>query len=219
MEFAMSDTQVPLSVVLAELLRIQRWAGGDSVSSARIFGLMHGVESVIRKEHESFGISEETQDKVEDLEDIESGKQSINDMAIKDRLDRDGVRETQAATVIELCRLQGRFTDAVEQLIGNPSATFGYLQRSVPPEHSWFGSLHYMELVDCTEGAKKKMHAVVAASVPRVGETITPQSGSTMHVVGVDYVIVNQSRQEGLSQHALVPHVLLEGLESGEART
>ena len=63
--------------ILAEILRLQRWAGGESVSADRVFGLMHGFETVIREESEGFGITEETQDKVEDLlEDVESGKQS-----------------------------------------------------------------------------------------------------------------------------------------------
>jgi len=48
----------------------------------RIFGLMHGFESVIRQESEGFGISEETQEKVEDLlDDVEAGTQSADAQA------------------------------------------------------------------------------------------------------------------------------------------
>ena len=78
---------------------------------------MHGIESVIRQENESFGISEEkTYCKVEDLlENVDNDKQSTDGMAIKDRLRRDGVDETDAATIMELCRLESRFGPALEK--------------------------------------------------------------------------------------------------------
>lgn len=213
----MDDSPIPIPVILAELLRIQRWAGGDSVSAGRIFGLMHGIESVIRQENESFGISEETQRKVEDLlEDVDHDRQSTDGMAIKDRLRRDDVDETDAGTVMELCRLQSRFGPAIDKLINGRGSVFSYLDRSRLPEQDWFGALHYMELIDCTEGARNKMYAVFAPTVPRVGEIVTPQKGSPMQVVGVDHVVIDQSRQQGLSQHYLVPHVLLKAIDDDE---
>ncbi|MBN2293316.1 MAG: hypothetical protein JXM70_12875 [Pirellulales bacterium] len=214
----MDESQIPLLVILAELLRIQRWAGGDSVSAGRIFGLMHGIESVMRQENESFGISEETQRKIEDLlEDVDNDKQSTDGMAIKDRLRRDGVDETDAATIMELCRLQSRFGPAIDKVVNGKGSTFSHLDRSRSPEQDWFGSLHYMELIDCTEGARHKMYAVFAPTVPRVGEIVSPQKGSTMQVVGVDHVVIDQGRQQGLSQHYLVPHVLLEAIDDDES--
>jgi hypothetical protein len=46
----MSKPILPTERILAELLRLQPWAGGESVSAARIYGLMHGFESVIQDE-------------------------------------------------------------------------------------------------------------------------------------------------------------------------
>jgi hypothetical protein len=206
----MKDSPVPSPVILAEILRLQRWAGGDSVSAARTFGLMHGIESVIRLETESFGISEETQRKVEDiLDDVENGKQSTDGMSLKDRLRDDGVRESDASTVMELCRLQSRFGEAIDKIIQNAGSVFAHLASSDLPEQGWYGALHYMELVDCSEGAPKKMHAIFAAAVPRVGEFVTPQGGSQMRVAAVEHVAITIGSREGLSQHCLIPHVCL----------
>jgi hypothetical protein len=215
----MDKSRVPTCVILAEILRIQRWAGGDRVCAARIFGLMHGIESVVRQENDSFGISEEKQRKIEDLlEDIDSGRQSTDGMAINDRLRRDGVDTNEAATIMELCRLEGRFDGAIDSLIRGKGSAFRRLERSGLPEQDWFGALHYMELIDCTKGARKQMYAVFAPTVPRVGEIVTPQRGSTMQVVGVDHVVTDQATQLGLSQHCLVPHVLLEAIEEDEVQ-
>jgi len=214
----MHASEIPVPVILAELLRIQRWAGGDSVSADRILGLMHGIESVIRQENESFGISEETQRKIEDLlKDVDDGKQSTDGMAVKDRLRCDNIKETDAATIMKLCLLQGRFGSAIDKIVNGKGSTFSHLQLSRSPGQDWLGSLHYMELIDCTDGARNKMHAVYAPSVPRVGEIVSPQKGSTMRVVGVDHVVGDQGRQEGLSQHCLVPHVLLEAIDDEDS--
>ncbi|QDU95176.1 hypothetical protein Pla8534_29880 [Lignipirellula cremea] len=98
--------------ILAELLRLHRWAGGDSTSAARVFGLMHGFETALRQESESFGISEETQDLVEDmLDDVENGKQSADGPSIKSRLHAAGVGEVDAGAVMRLCLLQSQFLD------------------------------------------------------------------------------------------------------------
>lgn len=209
----MNDSSIPSSLILAELLRIQRWAGGDSVSAGRIFGLMHGVETVVKRENASFGISESTQRKVEDvLEDVDRGKQSADGMSIKDRLRRDGVDETDAAKIMELCRLQSRFGPAIKKIVNGQGSVFSYLDNKRVPEQDWFGALHYMELVECLEDSRNKLHPIFAASVPRVGEVVYPHRGSAMRVVGVEYEIAPQSRELGLSHHYLVPSVLLEAI-------
>ncbi len=213
----MDESQVPLPIILAELLRIQRWAGGEGVSAGRIFGLMHGIESVIRQENESFGIAEETQRKVENLlEDVDRDKQSSDGTAIKDRLQRDGVDEADAATIMELCRLQGRFGPAIDKIVKGKGSTFSRLRQLRSPEQDWFGSLHYMELIDYTKDVRKKMHAVYAPAVPRVGEIVVPPGGSPMRVIRVDHVMNDQGRQQGLLQYILVPHVLLKATDVDE---
>ena len=70
--------------------------------------------------------------------------------------------------------------------------------------------------MDCTEGARNKMYAVFAPTVPRVGEIVTPQNGSAMRVVGVDHVVTAQGREQSLSQYYLVTHVLLEAIDDEE---
>lgn len=202
--------------LLAEILRLQRWAGGDAVPADRIFGLMHGFETVLCQERAS-GISEETQGKVEDLlDDVEAGKQSVDGLSIKDRLRRDGVDETHAALVMQLCLLQSRFLDGIEKLVSGQGSVFAHLRGLRLPEMNWFGALHYMELVDCSEGVETKMHAVYAPCVPRIGEIVEPQRGSQMRVVDVRHVVVQQGQSEGVSQAMLVPHVLLEAIDQAE---
>ncbi|QDT07465.1 hypothetical protein K227x_58920 [Rubripirellula lacrimiformis] len=89
------DMHPVLSRSMAEILRLQRWAGGDSVPADRIFGLYHGFESTLAQEAEAFGISRDLQDKVEEIfDDVERCKQSAKGMAIKQRLIRDKVDET-----------------------------------------------------------------------------------------------------------------------------
>lgn len=213
----MKNSPIPAPIVLAEILRLQRWAGGDSVSAARTFGLMHGIESVIRLETESYGISEETQRKIEDiLADIENDKQSTDGMSLKARFRDDGIRETDVSTVMELCRLQSRFGEAINKIIQDAGSLFSHLANSNLPEQGWFGALHYMELVDCTEGARKKLHAVFAPTVPRVGEIVMPENGSPMLVTTVEHRVVTLGRQEGQSQHCLVPYVCLEAISDDE---
>jgi hypothetical protein len=209
-----------LAKLLAEVLRVQRWAGGDSVSAARIHGLMHGFESVLKQELESFGVSEDVQEKVEQiLVDIESGQQATDGLAIKDRLRRDHINETDAIRVLELCRLQEHFPEEIDVLTKELGSAFPHIDRMRQPEQNWFGALHYMELVDCTEDVHKKLHAVFAASVPRIGETVTPENGTAMEVVGVEYMIISQGEREGVLQPILVPYVYLEAIddENGEA--
>nr|WP_123784771.1 hypothetical protein [Pirellula staleyi] len=199
------------AIILAEVLRLQRWAGGEHVPADRIFGLMNGFESVVDQESESFGISRDTQDKVENLlEDVEYGTQSTDGMAIKDRLRRDHVAESDAGRVMQLCRLQSRFVDSVNAIANGVGSVFAYITRRRQPEQNWFGSLHYIELVDCTEGVRKKLHAVFAPAIPRVGEYVTPENGPAMRVVGVDHVVASQGDDESVVHNILIPHVLLE---------
>ena len=198
--------------ILAELLRLQRWAGGESVSAARIFGLMHGFETVIREESEGFGVTEETQEKVEDLlEEVENGKQPVSGRSIKDRLRREKIKDSDAKRVMLLCLLQSRFTEAVEKIA--KARVFAGLKAPRLPEQDWFGALHYMELVDCTKDVHKKLHAVLAPAIPRVGEIVTPQNGSQMRVVEVEHVAITQGESEGILQPSLVPHIYLEAID------
>jgi len=203
-----------LARVLAEILRLQRWAGGESIPADRIYGLMHGFESMMRLESEGFGISEEQQEKVEDLlDDVEGGRQSTDGPALKDRLRRDGIDEIVAGRVMRLCLLQSRFLEGIEQIVQGSGSVFQQLRHDRPPELDWYGALHYMELVDTTEEAHRKLHAVFAPTVPRVGEFVTPENGSAMCVVGVDYVMVTQGELPRAKQRYLVPHVLLKAVE------
>jgi hypothetical protein len=214
------EKAIPMPQILAEVLRLQRWAGGEHVSADRVFGLMHGFETVIRQEAESYGISEETQDKVEDLlEDVENGKQSPDGPSIKDRLWREKIDETDALRVMELCRLQSRFTEGIELIAKAPGCIFAGLNKPRLPEQDWFGALHYMELVDCSAGERAKMHSVFAPSVPRVGEMVTPQRGTVMEVVDVEHVIISQGDDEGIKQHYLVPHVILKSIEEEDGES
>jgi len=197
--------------ILAEVLRLQRWAGGAPLDAARIFGLLHGFESVLREQKQE-GISETTQEAVEDLlHEIESNGQVPDGLALKDRLNRQGIDEVVAERVMQLCRLQGRFVEAVDKVAAAQGSTFATLKRNRPPEEDWFGPLHFMELFDSTEGAKKKLHAVFGPSVPRVGETVTPERGSPMEVVAVDYAIV--CREESNQNPILIPNVILEAID------
>jgi len=193
--------------LLAEILRLQRWAGGDSVPAHRIYGLMHGFESTWEQEVASFGISKETQSMVEDvLDDIENNRQSEEGRAIKDRLRKDKIDESDAIKVCHLCRFESRFLNAVEKL----EKVFSSLRRPRFPEQDWRGALHYMELVDCTENVHRKLHAVLAPSVPRIGETVTPQRGSAMRVVQVEHCVVTIGEEEGMTLPVLVPYIYLE---------
>lgn len=199
-----------LSILLAEVLRLQRWAGGEVISADRIFGLLHGFESVLSQEATSFGISREIQDRVEDLiEDVELGQQSAEGYQIKQWLLREDIDETVAGHVIKLCMLQGRFPQGVAMLT-SPNSHFCGLSSLDASELQWLGTIHFMELVDCTEETHKKLHACFAATVPRIGEVITPENGSAMRVVDVEWVVMTQGREEGMRQSVLVPHVYLE---------
>ena len=179
--------------------------------------LMHGVESVISQEVESFGISEETQSKVEDLlQEIENDETAFDAMSVKQRLLGDGVDVSDAGKIVELCRMQGRFPDAVDKLVTEPDTLFHHLKRTTPPEKNWFGATHFIELVDCTAGARNKLHGVFAPAVPRVGEIVVPEGGSKMIVIGVEHHMAPQGIEEGIPTHHLIPHVLLKAVDEVE---
>lgn len=201
---------LPLSILLAEVLRLQRWAGGDAVSADRIFGLLHGFESTLNQESESFGISRELQRRVEDIiDDVENDRQSADGFAIKQRLLSDDIDEIVAGHVIKLCILQGRFSEGTAKLT-SASSHFHDLTACDAPELQWLGSLHYLELVDCTEESHKKLHSCFAPSIPGIGEVLTPENGSPMRVVDVEWVMASQGGDEGLRKNVLVPYVYLE---------
>jgi hypothetical protein len=213
----MTTEEGQLARVLAELLRIQRWAGGEAVSAARIFGLQHGVESVLRQDEESFGIDNDTQDKVEQmLEDVEAHKQSADGIAIADRLRREGVSETHASRVMSLCRLQSRFLDGIRLVASGTGSNYRWLLQPENVTTGWRGAVHYMELVDTSEGVRKTHHAVWAPAVPRVGEYVTPQGGPRMKVVAVEHVVITEAMSEGCEQHCLVPQIVLQADEDSE---
>jgi hypothetical protein len=202
--------------LLAEVLRLQRWAGGDAVPADRVFGLMNGFESVINEENESPGVTEEQQEEVENmLEEIESGEQPADGMAIKERLHRDGIDELKAILVMKMCMLQSRFPDALKKLASSGSG-FEHVSRFRTPEANWFGALHHLELIDTTDGAYREMHAVFSPCIPRAGEIIEPERGSRMRVANVTYVIGSQGESPGITQPILIPHVHLEALGNDE---
>jgi hypothetical protein len=210
----MFESDFQYARLLAEILRLQRWAGGHAIPADKIFGLMHGFKSVLREETDGWGITADLQDKVEDmLEDVEDGTQSTDGLAIKDRLDRDGLDETKASLIMRLCLLQSRFVEGVKKVASGRGSVFAHILLQSPPASDWFGALHYMELVDSTEGVQKPMHAVFSASVPHVGEIVEPQRGQRMQVIEVVYVAAKLGESENVPQAILIPYVSLKPLE------
>ncbi len=204
----MEDYNVEIGRVLAEVLRLQRWAGGESVSAARIFGLMRGFETVLRAERECKGIDEATQDAVEDvLQEIDESEAALDGHSLKHIFYQLKIDETVAEDVMRLCQLQSRFNDAIKRIAEAPGSPFSTLARGErPPELNWFGSLHYMELVDCD---RRKLHSVFAPAVPRIGEYVRPEAGSLMRVVDVEYQVTKMDD----GHRILVPFVYLEEQE------
>lgn len=208
----MNDPSLMVSRLFAEVLRLQHWAGGSEELPARIFGLMHGFESVIDQVCTP-GISRSVQDKVEDLlQDVEDGKQPTDGMQIKMRLERDGISEVQASAVMRLCELQSCFGDAIEQIVA-ASGLFRSLNRIGSEEDGWFGALHYIEIRDRTEDGAGRSHAAFVPTVPRVGELVEPQAGSVMRVVEVRYVAAPREDSEKGPRVLLIPHVTVEPVE------
>lgn len=212
----MSGLRIRSAQILAEIVRLQRWAGGDAVDPSRIFGLMHGFESVISEEVASFGVSAADEEKIRDLlEAIEDGRQSPEGMHIKSQLRELKVDESTARNVMEYFWLGNEYGEALDQ-IANAKGSFASFKDNRQPEDDWFGSLHYCELVDTTEGAHRKLHAVFTAAVPQVGDFVTPQNGPSMRVVSVDYVVATPDDRRGSKQAILIPHVMLEAIEDDD---
>lgn len=209
----MTKTERILAQILAEVVRLQRWAGGDAVSAARLFGLLHGFESVLDEERES-AIGRATQDKVERmLEDVEMGKQSPDNLAIKGRLHQTKVSESDAGRIMQLCLLQSRLIEGIRKIAEAPGSRFTSLLRYFSEECEWRGALHYVELYDTTDGARRKLHGAFTAAIPREGEIVTPERGSPMRVVAVEYV-VGKLDEKGESPYLLLmPHVILEAID------
>lgn len=204
-----------LGKLLAEVMLLQRWAGGDPVSLAQMFGLANSVESVLEEAKPNV-ISRETQDKVEDiLDDVRNGRQDPDGMALKERLHSDGISETDAQTIMRLCVLENRFGDAVKTIAEAPGSTFSTVLDSPSSNHQWYGALHYLELFD--ESQHTPMLSVFSPCVPRIGETIETLKGSPMRVVDVRY-----SAQPvpdplgGHQQRVLVPTVHLEPIDNDQ---
>ena len=190
---------------LAELLRIQRWAGGESISAATVFGLLRGFETVLATETPA-GVSETTQEAAEDvLVDVDHGRQSTDGPSLKSRLRNDNIDETTFGDVMRLCVLQSRFVDTVQKIVDGQGSVFRHVLPVKIPEHDWLGALHYMEIVD--ESNNTKMHAAYTSCVPRIGEIIEPQRGSRMRVVDVAHLAVNQGEWGTAQPLVLVPHV------------
>jgi hypothetical protein len=170
---------------------------------------MHGFQSALEEE-QTLGITREIQDKVEDvLEDVEAGKQSADSTSVKSRLRQEDVRESDAALVMQLCRLQNRFPEAVEKIAKARGSRFGRLLRGRSNERDWHGALHYLELYD-SDG--EKLHATFSPCVPRVGELVRPQRGPRMKVVAVEHVAVPLKDKAEGQDVLLIPHVKLRAL-------
>lgn len=216
-------TERQVGRVLAEVLRLQRWAGAwDEASPARLFGLMHGFESALRKEFADegeeilgIGISEETENVVEEiLQQIDQAIESerpLDGQWLKGQLWEKSVSETDAIQIMRFLKLQNHLVEAIDAVA--PWIHAPLARPEAADETRWFGGLQYMELYDTTEGARKKLHSAFAASVPRVGEIVEPENGSAMAVVKVSHVARTERDSNGFKRLILVPHVDLEAIE------
>ena len=207
--------------ILAEVLRLQRWAAGESIDAATIFGLEHGVESVIDRLFECRDwLDRDTQERAEDIiEAVEAGSQSTDGMSIKNRLQTDQIDESDFSSVLKLLLLEGRFTDGVTAIIEGRGSVFAGIKQSRPSEQQWRGNLHYIELVDCSSGEKMKLHAVYASAVPCVGDTVTPEGGQQMRVIEVEHMIATVDHNIGFPQKIMTPHVYLVADDDGDEET
>lgn len=214
--------QLRYAKTLSDILHLHRWMGGDQVDLATIYGLAHGVESVI-KESLPHGISDKTQEKIEDvLQDVLNGKQSPDDFSMKDRFHEDGISEGDARIIMRLCILQERFTPEIKKIVENGGGAFGSILNSRTKTSDWDGAKIYMELIVDLGEKKPKMISTFAPCLPRVGETIDlsdildQKAGSMwMQVVGIEY---SAHRMEDLLDERpmtkLIPYVILEPCKS-----
>ena len=205
---------------LSDILHLHRWAGGDQVDLATIFGLAHGIESVIRETlPDTRGISSETQSKIEDvLDDVDRGTQAIDAISLKNRFHRDGISEDDAINIMQLCLLQSRFTSAIKKISEGPGGTFSTIFSEKTETSNWDGAKIYMELVLETDKGRLETIPTFAPCLPRVGETIDlsdlfdKKAGEMrMKVVGIGYDA--HRMKDPLDQHPmaqLIPYVILE---------
>ena len=136
-------------------------------------------------------------------------------MSIKDWLASEKIEEEVAYNIFRLCQLQERFPDAIERIANGKGASFqGLKELERLPNSDWFGSLHYLELVDGSGEAEKKLYAVFSPCVPRVGEFVDPEGGQSMEVAEVSYQVVTFGGDT--SRRILVPFVYLEAVNEVE---
>jgi hypothetical protein len=206
--------------LLSEVLLLHRWAGGEQVSLARIHGLANNVESVLKAEERDHLITEEVQEKVEDiLEDVEAGQQDTSGMAIKDRLREEDIDEMDAKTIMRQCILESRFNEGVEAIASGEGSVFSTLLDKRTRNVDWFGALHYLEIID--ESGHTKQLSVFSPCVPRIGEVIETHKGTPMIVTDVSYYVQNveDPLDGGHPQRILVPTIMARPLEATEQST
>jgi hypothetical protein len=204
---------------LSDILHIHRWAGGDLVDLATIYGLANGVESVV-EESVPRGISRETQEKIEDvLQDVDAGKQSPKSLDMKSRFRSDRICETDASIIMRLCVLQGRFTDVIKKIAESNGSVFNTVFGERTETSNWDGAKIYMELVVDLGEKKPRMIATFAPCIPRIGETIDlrdlfeeKETGSMwMEVVGIEYSAHRMEDPLDKNPMAkLIPYIILE---------
>ncbi|AMV33759.1 hypothetical protein VN12_16640 [Pirellula sp. SH-Sr6A] len=201
---------VHIGHLLAEILRLRRWASGNPQLLARAFALESGFESAFSSEEYEFSVSIDQQEAVEDfLDAIDKDPNEPNSMYVKDELRRLGLDESVAWAVLELCLLEGRFVTAIRKLT-EPGMPFHGLKGGIENGSDWLGALHYLELFDGTPETHKKLHACFSPAVPRVGERIVPRNGSAMRVVDVEYQVVKEGSGNIKGMTILMPCVYLE---------
>ena len=218
-----SKEELRYARTLSDILHLHRWAGGDQVDLATIFGLANGIESVIRETlPEENGISSETQDKIEDiLVDVDKGKESTDSLFLKQRFHREGISDTDAITIMQLCILQGRFTGVIKK-ISEAGGAYSTVFMGKTKSSEWDGAKIYMELVLETGKDRLEIISTFAPCLPRVGETIDlsylfdKKAGEMrMEVVGIGYDA--HRMKDPLDKHPmaqLIPHVFLVPCES-----
>lgn len=205
------EANAAIEWLAGELITLQRWAGGDGVSLAKLHGFVNRIESVMNEEVPSL-ITCEEQREVEDMLDlIDRGKLTTDGMTIKKYMVRKGIDEVVASKIIRLCYLQNRFPDVIEKLDQPDSHFHGVLDSPVSTD-AWYGATHYVEIAD-TSGHTKPM-SVLSPCVPRIGEIVETHHGSPMRVIEVVYHA--QPDNDPLNPHrraVLVPTVMLEPIE------
>lgn len=212
----MKPSDLKSAALLAEVLRIHRWAGSNEATAAKVFGLLHGIETVINPDDaEPMGISRETQDKFDDiLDEIESTSQPANGMSLKARLRSDGIDEVDAKTLLDYYRLSGKFAEAIDMIAQADGSI--YTSRTVnSDERNWRGGLNYFEICyDLPDGTHKTI-GVFSPTVPRIGETVNLRDQQAMRVVDVVYLLCDDDEPTNGSTQYLLAHVIVEPAVDG----